>query len=847
MGGVAPPYGGATGYAPPPPPTTAQMAPPPTADEVQRSRNVDNTYGQTQQFGGDNFSGQHGSGTQGATAAFQHGVKPGSHPTYQHPAATAVDYGGRQHQMSEAQMDRFLEDAQTYNSGPHFVAPTMKRPPQTASLKFKAPLPLGICIQPLASVPVGYPEVPVVNFGAVGTVIRCKRCRTYINPFIQWEANGRRWICNLCGFASETPNAYYCNLDETGKRVDSQERPELSSGTVEYIAPGEYMVRPPQPPVFLFLIDVSANSAQSGFLQTAVQSIQEVLESDSMPNGDQRLQVGIITYDSSVQFYKLNPNMSTPQMLVVADLDDLFLPLPDDVLVNATECQSAISTLLESLPTIFQESKNTEACLGPAIKAAYLAMKHVGGKLVIFSASMPTIGELHLSVSRENSRKLGTDQESELLRPASEAYKDLAAELVRVQISAEIFVATPQFYDLSSLAPLAKFTGGDLNYYQMFRSDLHSEKLSQDIKRILTRYTGWEAVMRVRVSRGWKITNFFGHLYVRGVDLLVVPNCNADQTFSVTIDMEENVTPDPVLYIQAALLYTNSDGERRIRVHTYSCPSTQNFQEMINSLDSSAVVSIVTNLAMKQCLATTMAEGRSIIQTTAQQVVNAQNQCPDAVPFLPLYLLGLLKSIAFRAGTDVVPDVRIAHWTRLESLSVILCVAYCYPRMIGLHDLGTDPLEMDDYGRFVLPTMLNLTSESMSQEGIYLLEDGVDINLWCGRTMNPSVMQSMLGVSNLEELEVDYVDHVLQKNAASPVAAKVISVINAIRAERVPAAMRILCFRQGDAQEARFFTFLYEDRVGGCPQTYQEFLQRMGSRPAQAAQAVMASAPPRAY
>lgn len=33
-------------------------------------------------------------------------------------------------------------------------------------------------------------EVPVANPGA-GAIIRCKRCRTYMNPFMAWTDGGR--------------------------------------------------------------------------------------------------------------------------------------------------------------------------------------------------------------------------------------------------------------------------------------------------------------------------------------------------------------------------------------------------------------------------------------------------------------------------------------------------------------------------------------------------------------------------------------------------------------------------------------------------------------------------------
>ena len=55
---------------------------------------------------------------------------------------------------------------------------------------------MGVVLQPLAEDPDGEP-VPTVNFGTAG-VIRCKRCRTYINPFVEFIDNGRRWRCNMC-------------------------------------------------------------------------------------------------------------------------------------------------------------------------------------------------------------------------------------------------------------------------------------------------------------------------------------------------------------------------------------------------------------------------------------------------------------------------------------------------------------------------------------------------------------------------------------------------------------------------------------------------------------------------
>eukprot|EP00955_Chlamydomonas_euryale_P035993 350293-Chlamydomonas_euryale.AAC.2 len=57
----------------------------------------------------------------------------------------------------------------------------------------------------------------------------------------QWVDSGRRFRCNVCGQLNDVPPEYFCSLDGEGRRADAAQRPELSCGTVEYIAPAEYM------------------------------------------------------------------------------------------------------------------------------------------------------------------------------------------------------------------------------------------------------------------------------------------------------------------------------------------------------------------------------------------------------------------------------------------------------------------------------------------------------------------------------------------------------------------------------------------------------------------------------
>jgi len=69
----------------------------------------------------------------------------------------------------------------------------------------------------------------------------------------------------FCTFPSE----YCAQLDATGRRVDLNQRPEVTKGTVEYVAPTDYMVRPPMLPVYFFLIDVSITAVRSVMVEVS--------------------------------------------------------------------------------------------------------------------------------------------------------------------------------------------------------------------------------------------------------------------------------------------------------------------------------------------------------------------------------------------------------------------------------------------------------------------------------------------------------------------------------------------------------------------------------------------------
>ncbi|PKU30960.1 protein transport protein hypothetical protein [Limosa lapponica baueri] len=93
-------------------------------------------------------------------------------------------------------------------------------------------------------------------------------------------------------------------------------------------------LRPPQPPVYLFVFDVSHNAIETGYLNTVCQTLLDNL--DLLP-GNTRTKIGFITFDSTIHFYSLQEGLSQPQMLIVSDIEDVFIPMPENLLVNLNE------------------------------------------------------------------------------------------------------------------------------------------------------------------------------------------------------------------------------------------------------------------------------------------------------------------------------------------------------------------------------------------------------------------------------------------------------------------------------------------------------------------------------
>jgi len=126
-------------------------------------------------------------------------------------------------------------------------------------------------------------------------------------------------------------------------------------------------------------------------------------------------------------------------------------------------------------------------------------------------------------------------------------------------------------------------------------------KLKDELALALARRSvAWDSELRVRVSCGWRVAKMMGSFADKGKNHLVVPTMHEEQALALTLEPERGVTElPPLLCVQAALVYTTAEGQRRIRVHTWGAVTTPSLSVALGSVDAEATTSLMAALALE--------------------------------------------------------------------------------------------------------------------------------------------------------------------------------------------------------------------------------------------------------
>jgi len=710
-----------------------------------------------------------------------------------------------------------------------------KFPDSEATRSRAGNMPLGIIYQPFNE---AGPAVPTVNFGNMG-VVRCRRCRSYVCPFALWMDGGRRWQCIFCWNTNDTESEYFCQLDpNTGTRLDRAERVELHSGVFDIIAPDEYVLRPPPPPSYLFVIDVSVEAVQSGLLQVVAAAIKRVL--GRLP-GAPRTRVGFITYDRDVHFYDLTggPNgKGGPRMLVVSDLNKMFRPFIGDLLVDVADRRTAIEAFLDSFHLLHASAFHDEAALGPALEAAFDIMGPVGGRISVFQAMLPMVvppvpgtdgaqemshGGLAKPGRGADGKALGGPREHDFMLPGSQWYTGRGDAFSKQHICVDLFVCAPRYVDAATSGELAHLTAGRIRFYPRFHAQRDGERLVRDVERSLLSCAAMEAVMRVRATAGVKVTRFYGSFSMRSRDLLALPEVDMDGNYAFEFSYDEDAITGTMLAVQSAVLYTTMQGERRIRVTNHCIPITTSPVEALAAADPDIVAALWIKNACEDVRTMGFDQARDQLKSRFLRMSESIGQSPRLMEQLPLTIVGALKSVALRGGTDVHFDERYFMLRLMGVASVPRIMAICRPKVWVLSVSGP-PAE-------VAPTRASLNSGA-----VFLLDNGVQLIVWIGSRAPPQLLQALFGIDDASRVDPGQLRVVPPApTGESPVKLALWDLVVKARRSRPEDFAPVIVAREGDnAVEARFFWGLVLDPATfrGGEVTVDDLMKRARVAPA---------------
>ncbi|KAI5286332.1 COPII coat Sec23p-Sfb3p heterodimer component [Ascosphaera aggregata] len=734
------------------------------------------------------------------------------------------------------------------NSSPKFARLTLNNIPSTSEMLSSTALPLGMILQPLASLDPGEQQIPVLDFGDLGPP-RCRRCRAYMNPFMTFKAGGNKFVCNMCNFPNDVPPEYFSPLDQAGVRMDRMQRPELMMGTVEYMVPKEHWTKEPIGLRWLFLIDVTQEAVSRGFLEATCDSIlaalyggnaQEGAEGETTTAGVRSLpqgsKVGIITYDKLVHFYNLSSRLEQAQMIVMPDIEEPFVPLSDGLFVDPYESQDVITSLLTQIPSLFSDIKYPEPALLPAINAALAALQGTGGKIVCSLANLPTWGPGRLFL-REDPKAHGTDAEKKYLTTDHPDWKKTAGKLADSGVGIDFFIAAGggTYMDIATIGYTAAVSGGETFFYPNFNSPRDVLKLSSEMTRTVRRETGYQALLKVRCSNGLQVAayhgNFLQHTFQPELEL---GSIDADKALAVMFSYDGKLDINLDAHFQAALLYTTASGQRRVRCINIVAAVNEGSVDIMKAIDQDAVVNFIAKQAASRVPEKLPREIRSgITQKTvdifaayrknfSQNHPPGQLVLPENLKEFSMYMLGLIKSRAFKGGHEPT-DRRIHDIRMLRSFGCTELSLYLYPRIIPIHNMTPEDGFADANGQLRLPPSIRASFSRIEEGGAYIVDNGQLVLLWLHAAVSPNLLEDLFGpeITSLRRLN--------PATSAIPVLethlnAQVRNILQYLSTVRGSKSVTIQLARQGlDGAEYEFARLLVEDRNNEA-QSYVDWL-----------------------
>ncbi|XP_030963100.1 protein transport protein SEC23 [Quercus lobata] len=317
--------------------------------------------------------------------------------------------------------------------------------------------------------------------------LRCRTCRSVLNPFAIVDFAAKIWICPFCFQRNHFPPNYASISDDN---LPAELFPHYT--TIEYSQDSQIDQSPPQPPlVFLFVIDSCLIEEEMGFLKSSLSQAFDLLPDNSL--------VGLITFGTLVHVHELgfaqipktyvfrgNKDISKEQLLehmsffakkpkpagvIAGARDGLSAESISRFLLPKAECEFAFNSVLEELqkdpwgvPTDQRATRCTSTALSIAASLLGACVPGSGARIMAFIGGPSTEGSgaivsKNLSDPIRSHKDLDKDS-APLYHKAVKFYEGLSKQLVHQGHVLDLFACALDQVGVAELKIAVERTGG---------------------------------------------------------------------------------------------------------------------------------------------------------------------------------------------------------------------------------------------------------------------------------------------------------------------------------------------------------------------------------------------------
>ncbi|KAM1140156.1 protein transport protein SEC23-like isoform X1 [Malus sylvestris] len=487
-----------------------------------------------------------------------------------------------------------------------------------------------------------FPSMPVLPYAP----LRCRTCRSVLNPFSTVDYAAKIWICPFCFTRNHFPPHYASISDEN---LPAELFPQYT--TIEYDSSIE---KPTSPPVFIFVVDTCMIEEELSFLKSALSQALGLLPDHSL--------VGLITFGTFVHVHELGfPNV--PKTYIFKGSKDVnkeqlleqmsfFLKKPKPAtgviagprdglstesiarfLLPASDCEFALNSVLEELqkdpwpvPADQRATRCTSTALSVAASLLGACVPGSGARIMAFIGGPSTEGQgaivsKNLSEPIRSHKDLDKDSAPHFHK-AVKFYEGLSKQLVNQGHVLDLFACALDQVGIAELKIAVERTGGLVVLAESFGHSVFKDSLrrvfqSGDYELGLSS----NGIFEINFSKDVKVQGIIGpcaSLEKKGPlcsDAVVGQGstsawkmCGLDKATSLCLIFEivKKEIPDATVqptsnqfYFQFLTYYQHSSGQMRLRVTTLSrrwVAGPGSLQELIAGFDQEAAAVVMARL-----------------------------------------------------------------------------------------------------------------------------------------------------------------------------------------------------------------------------------------------------------